>query len=257
MRMTLILISLLFSYHSLPSAEEKNVEFWDLVSEYDSTIFNKKISQQTLEKLEKLAITSGGTLERKEVILKTIQHLEIHSSINALDEYMRSNIDTIGPKHTDYLMLDAKLRIISNIFANDSNSLKNSNYMNCETESCKRYSIALRLFLEKKPSQFKSLKKLCYQLCNFPLYHLAMMEFYKSIGDFVTLEEYSKNIIDNLLERELLTSDPLLIRYAMAYLSYSLNENGKVEASEFILTAALKDISPNSFAYTLTQFSSK
>lgn len=254
MRLTQILLSLLCFYQISPSADESNTKFWEMVSEYDSTIFNKDVSKHTLEKLEELAITSGGVLERKEIILKTIRYLEIHSSISDLNRYLRSNIDTIGASHADYLMLDAKLRIISSSHVLDSTN--NANYTECGTDNCEHYSLALALFLEKKPEQYKKLEEHCNRICNFPLFHLAVMEFYKDVGDFISLEDYSKKIIDRSLEGELMTSEPLLPRYAMAYLSYVLGENGKKEASEFFQTTALEDILPNSFAYTLMQSAS-
>ena len=254
MKVTLILLTLLWFYKNTASADEGNAKFWEIVSEYDSILFNTDISRQSLERLESLAISSGGVLERKEIIFKTIQYLEIHSSINILKEYLMNNLIEIGHSHVDYLMIAAKLRIISSIYlSNDNNKFE---YIRCEMKSCKLYSLALRLFIEKDLADFKNLERHCNQNCNFPLYHLSMMEYFKKVEDFSKLEHYTKGIIAKTIDGKLMTSEPLLPRYAMAYLSYVLNENGKKEASEFFLATAHENMSSESFSYKLIHLAS-
>ena len=243
---TLIVV---FSCSAKPPSESMSErEFWNIAANFDGTLSEKETALAVLKRMEELVITFDGPLAKKELILRNIQFLEIHSSLEKLDNYLQGNLSKISKGHNDCLRLYTNYLILQDLLKKQA----------AEQEVCKRddsswqsYHLALSLYLEPGEEAYRLVKDHCEARCNFGLLHIAMMEYFKSQQNMAALEQYAKRLLDSLLDNTLIINDFDMARFAMAYLSFALKMQSDKEAAAFFMNKSVEHISEASFIYNM------
>ena len=244
----LLLFNIAFSLNASEHTETPEEQFWELIADFDENLFYKDFAGKDLQELSYLINKFDDATAKTALLLRKIKYLKVHSTSQELDEFLSQSFALIPERHfhylgiyTDYVWLQSSL---------DKSSRVESMRRQLEEVSIDgvdSFKLALNLLLSKDTLDYEVLETHCSNECNFSLYHLSIMEYYKRNEDIERLKSYAGDLFRSYIKKELFISDAFFVNYLLAYLSV-INQDDK-DASAFFREESFKYVSKGSFVY--------
>ena len=248
---TSIFIFLTLSCSAESTQEKSEKMFWNLVADFEENFNDKEITEQNINELARLAVLADDRLVSIEVFLKQVKFLKAYSSLDTLNNYFISNFNMISENHIDYLKLYTDHVVLLTLLGNND-KVKRARALleKRDNKANTSFVLALSLYLHPSKANYSNLNRHCLSKCNFSLYHISKMEYFKSNQEIDELESYAENLLNLLLSNELMVDDSFFVDYVMTYLGIALKSQSKNEMASHFIEGAVKGFSKNSFVYT-------
>jgi hypothetical protein len=224
--------------------------FWKLVADFELNLKDKTHAQSSIEKLALLLNEFDDVDAKNELIFRTVQFLKVHSTIEELDDYMMKNLRDIPHNHYSYLKLQTDYVVLLDFIGKDKEKTKMLEVLNSKNSSENQsFLLALNLYLDQEFDSYEKLNYHCSNICNFSLYHIAIMEFLKANKKYVELDIYAKNLLNLMIGKKLIINNIFFSEYVIAYLSFALKNLSQADLAKSLIDRSIESVSDQSFVY--------
>lgn len=226
-------------------------QFWEVEFKFAANFEDKDKASYYLQRLEVIANEFDVDTYRHLVFVRKVQIVKKFGSMTELENLFNQSFKHFSSERYDYFYYLADYILLLNALNKPQEAQKLiSNYRGRTADKNEpALDLALNLFLEPTEENYQALKKVCLSSCHFVLYHRAIMNYYKVIEDYTTLELYAREQLDRLIGKSVSLPTFYLVNFIMGYLNCALKNLLKPELAAIFYDLSVEGADEQSFLY--------